>query len=211
MVSTPWTWWPRVKVGTFALAALAVFACGGRTNPEGARDDGGREAGSAAGGGAYDAPPAEDATSGDGPGLQVQADGDGGDNSAADGPVLDRMVLATDGEAGLGLDPYREGGLPLPTVYTLNQRRSLASPLPNATGITCDGQELWISARNTLVRFNPDLATTDRTFTLGIPAVPGTGTFGIAWDGQAIWISTRTEAPSRRSKSVLRASLEISL
>jgi hypothetical protein len=83
-----------------------------------------------------------------------------------------------------------------PKVYRLTQTRSLASPLPDPTGIASDGAGLWIlnggqnSASNTLVHFNPDALTTDKTFQFqGLIGMLGSGAYGITWDGAAVWIS----------------------
>lgn len=81
-------------------------------------------------------------------------------------------------------------------AFRLSQKRNLASPLPDPTGITSDGTSLWIlagghnSALHTLVRFNPETGETERTFSFNnLIGQAGTGVYGIAWDGEVIWIS----------------------
>jgi hypothetical protein len=81
-------------------------------------------------------------------------------------------------------------------AFRLSQVRNLASPLPDPTGVTSDGNALWILAgghnsfSNTLVRFNPETGATERTFSFdNLIEQGGTGAYGIAWDGEVIWIS----------------------
>jgi hypothetical protein len=70
--------------------------------------------------------------------------------------------------------------------------------LPNPVGIAFDGQMLWImgaaysppDTTATLVRFDPDQLTVDRTFTFdNLMETTGAGVDGITWDGSAIWIA----------------------
>jgi hypothetical protein len=85
-----------------------------------------------------------------------------------------------------------------PAQYHLVRQRSLGSPVPDPTGIAFDGEALWIMSGaysppgivSTLVRFDPDRLTVDRTFTFdNLHEEAGTGVYGITWDGSAIWIS----------------------
>jgi len=70
--------------------------------------------------------------------------------------------------------------------------------VPDPAGITFDGQMLWVmggaysppDTTATLVRFDPDQLTVDRTFTFdNLMETAGSGVYGITWDGSAIWIS----------------------
>jgi hypothetical protein len=97
---------------------------------------------------------------------------------------------------GASLSPDGGGGSGPP--YHLVRLRSLASPVPDPAGIAFDGQMLWLvggaysppDTTATLVRFDPDQLTVDRSFTMDNPAdTPGSGVYGITWDGSAIWIS----------------------
>jgi outer membrane protein assembly factor BamB len=85
-----------------------------------------------------------------------------------------------------------------PSTYHLVRRRNLASPAPDPTGLAFDGQALWILSGgysppdtvSTLVRFDPDQLTVDRSFSFdNLMETLGTGVYGITWDGSAIWIS----------------------
>jgi hypothetical protein len=146
-----------------------------------------------------------------GPSADSLTDSPGGDSTRNGDAVLDGSLVegGSRGCRGLSCSPDAEDGPPLvsdgqagvlSTAYTLAQHRNFASPLPNATGITYDGQELWILApasgatQDTLVRFNPDSLSMDRAFTLTGLRTPGAGPDGITWDGRAIWITVAGEA-----------------
>lgn len=121
-------------------------------------------------------------------------------------------ALSTPPDAGTDVDvggfPDSGGPPPPPVAYRLARTRSLASPIPDPTGIAFDGQMLWIMSgagantnkTSTLIRFDPDQLAVDRTFTFdNLMENQGAAVGGITWDGAAIWISV---AGSTRNKLV---------
>ena len=102
------------------------------------------------------------------------------------------------GSGGVGGPSPECAQVPRPSEYRLVRQRSLASPVPDPSGIAFDGEALWIMGGAfsppdkvaTLVRFDPDRLTVDRTFSFdNLMETAGTGVYGITWDGSAIWIS----------------------
>jgi hypothetical protein len=80
--------------------------------------------------------------------------------------------------------------------WSLHGVRSIGSPIGDPTGITFDGEQLWLldggqnSMTNRLVRYDDNAYVITRDFTLdNLIEVLGTGAYGIAWDGTDIWIS----------------------
>lgn len=127
-------------------------------------------------------------------------DGGGGTGAAGSGTAGTGLGGAGGrGGSGSVVGPSPEcAQISRPAEYTLVRRRNLASPVPDPTGVAFDGEALWImggryappSNVTTLVRFDPDRLTVDRTFSFdNLMETLGTGVFGITWDGSAIWIS----------------------
>jgi hypothetical protein len=107
---------------------------------------------------------------------------DAGATTSDAATTTDTATTTTDGSADV---------LPVAQKkYRLVQTRSLASPLPDPTGIASDGKGFWILAGGSgaLVHFNPDTGVTDKTLKVGLEAA-GNGVFGLTWDGTALWIS----------------------
>jgi hypothetical protein len=202
-------------------ASLLFFACGGKQS-SGDADGGGPDASTASDSSAAldaeasaDAPPTMACI----PGRSIGCVGPGGcsSNQVCNGagtaygpcncaPTLDGSLPPWD--AGLGDD----GSLPpdagtgdagVVAILAPGSLGNIASPLPSGSGITYDGQELWLLAASgnpqpyTLVRFDPATSVIDRTFTLpSLFATLATNAFGIAWDGSSIWISVSGDTNS---------------
>jgi hypothetical protein len=96
---------------------------------------------------------------------------------------------------GSGPQPPPPGGnLPNAVAYRLSIAKTMASPVPQPTGITYDGRDLWIFGAGsyqtpTLVRFHEQTFSVDPPFTFPGLISGGTLTGGIMWDGTSIWIS----------------------
>lgn len=130
-------------------------------------------------------------------------DGGSGTNGAAVGPAEGAPEISGDSTPAGTTDnapvfpPPPENLVSPCEGYALIERRNIAAPRSNATGITYDGSHFWLMSgghntppTHTLVRFSPDTAKVDRSFTFeGLVEGLGTGVGGIAWDGTAIWIS----------------------
>ena len=90
-----------------------------------------------------------------------------------------------------------DGGDPTATgAYRLVAVSSIASPLPDPTGIAADASGLWLmngghnSETHTLVHFDPATGVTDRSFTFtNLIEQLGTGVYGITYDGVSVWIT----------------------
>ena len=80
--------------------------------------------------------------------------------------------------------------------YELVRKRNFASPFPEPSGITYDGQDLWImagggaSGASHLARIEPQTLATDLTFALDLAEIPGARVGGLAWDGQSLWTAS---------------------
>jgi DNA-binding beta-propeller fold protein YncE len=114
---------------------------------------------------------------------------------ACSGKIIDGGQTAQPPDSG---PPPAANTCPVAPYYTIKALKTVASPLPNSTGITFDGSRLWVLAgglnavTNTLVRFDPDTGTIDRSFSFtNLIEQQGSGAYGIAWDviDSSIWIS----------------------
>jgi hypothetical protein len=86
-----------------------------------------------------------------------------------------------------------------PAHYALVRTTTLPSPLASPSGMTFDGEDLWLvssassgpsnAVQTTIVRLSADSGLVDRTFVLELPGsdAPGAVVGGLAWDGHAIW------------------------
>jgi hypothetical protein len=161
---------------------LLTAACGGDallgTGP-GARDGGSTPDGEAA------APIPES-----GPSTPETGPGDASVDPAAPIPESGPSTPET-GSGDASVDP----AAPLLAIYHATPTKTLASPLPDATGITYDGTFLWIFAPKgnpQLEQFDPSTVQAQRTFTVS-PSFQSANAGGIAWDGTSIWVSVADE------------------
>jgi len=207
---------PVVLLRTLLTAVFLVCsACGGQQSME--VSDGGNAR-------PLDAAAAETTSPGCVPGRSIGCVGPGGCSSnqvcngegtaygpCNCGPAFD-AGFPPPADAGLpppadtGIPPATDGGpidAGVAAVLAPGSLGPIASPLPAGTGITYDGQELWLLAAGgspqpyTLVRFDPTTSVIDRTFTLpSLFATLGTSAFGITWDGSSIWISVSGDTNS---------------
>jgi hypothetical protein len=135
------------------------------------------------------------------PGRSIGCVGPGGCSSNqvcnGDGTAYGPCNCAAIPDGSIPLGDADLGDAGVVAVLAPGSLGNLASPLPNCTGITYDGQELWLLSAGgnpqpyTLVRFDPATSKIDRTFTLpSLFANPGgTSAYGITWDGSSVWIS----------------------
>ncbi len=161
-----------------AVAAMAGFAgCGGDLADDsihGTNDDGTSGGGTAGGGGGGS-----------------RGASDGGSGGGADASRV------TDGAApGFDSGTMDAGSAAGSAVYSLAAQSATGAPAPNATGITYDGQELWIVAPTgnpqpyVLERFPVGSLTVDRTFTLpSLYSTLATYAEGLTWDGSHLVIA----------------------
>jgi hypothetical protein len=168
-----------------AVLAVAAVACGGALSPNAAPGDG----------------PGTSSAGGDGAGPSPP---DAGEWSTSDGGA--NGFWNTDaGGAGNGPVSNSCSGQ-YPAHDSLVLTNTIPSPLTAPTGMTFDGEDLWLvssassgatnSMETTIVRVAYPSGVVDRTFTLDLPGsdAPGAVVGGIAWDGDAIW--TAVGSPS---------------
>ena len=102
--------------------------------------------------------------------------------------------------------PSAQSPTPTPTVtppaFTscvpncrLVERRNVAAPVANATGVTFDGESLWIVAggdgqTTSLIEVDPTSGALGRRYHFqNLVETAGTSVQGITWDGETLWIS----------------------
>lgn len=115
-----------------------------------------------------------------------------GTTSASEDSALPAGLAAT---APAMTKPEQPAATPNAPI-ALDPSRNIGSPLPDPTGITFDGEQLWLingghnARKHRLVRFDDTTLTVTRDFSFDdLIEELGTGVYGLAWDGKHVWIS----------------------